>query len=99
MESGQTLRGAMFIDATYEGDLMARAGVSYHVGREANAKYGETINGVFFGDKHQFKVPVDPYVVAGRPRERSPARASTAATPARPARATAASRRITSGCA
>jgi len=66
-ESGQTLRGAMFIDATYEGDLMARAGVSYHVGREANAKYGETINGVFFGDKHQFKVPVDPYVVPGDP--------------------------------
>ena len=67
MESGQTLRGAMFIDATYEGDLMARAGVSYHVGREANAQYGETINGVFFGDKHQFKVPVDPYVVPGDP--------------------------------
>ena len=67
MESGQTFRGAMFIDATYEGDLMARAGVSYHVGREANAKYGETINGVFFGDKHQFKVPVDPYVVPGDP--------------------------------
>jgi hypothetical protein len=67
MESGQTIRGAMFIDATYEGDLMAKAGVSYHVGREANTKYGETINGVFFGDKHQFKVPVDPYVVPGDP--------------------------------
>ena len=67
MESGQTFRGTMFIDATYEGDLMAKAGVSYHVGREANAKYGETINGVFFGDKHQFKVPVDPYVVPGDP--------------------------------
>jgi hypothetical protein len=67
MESGLTLRGAMFIDASYEGDLMARAGVSYHVGREANATYGETVNGVFFGDKHQFKAPVDPYVVPGDP--------------------------------
>jgi hypothetical protein len=65
MESGLTIRGGMFIDATYEGDLMAKAGVSYHVGREGNATYGETINGIFFGDKHQFKVPVDPYVVAG----------------------------------
>ena len=36
----------MFIDASYEGDLMAKAGVSYHVGREANAHYGETLNGV-----------------------------------------------------
>ena len=67
MESGLALRATMFIDATYEGDLMAKAGVSYHVGREANDKYGETINGVFFGDKHQFRVSVDPYVVAGDP--------------------------------
>jgi hypothetical protein len=67
MESGLILDSATFIDATYEGDLMAGAGVSYHVGREANGKYGETINGVYFGDKHQFKVPVDPYVVAGDP--------------------------------
>src|SRR5690606_14992410 len=46
MESGRTLRGRMFIDATYEGDLLALAGVSYHVGREANSVYGETLNGV-----------------------------------------------------
>jgi hypothetical protein len=65
MESGLVLGGAMFVDASYEGDLMAKAGVAYHVGREANATYGETINGVFFGDKHQFKVPVDPYVIPG----------------------------------
>jgi hypothetical protein len=67
MESGLVLRGSMFIDAGYEGDLMAKAGVSYHIGRESNATYDETINGVFFGDKHQFKVPVDPYVVPGDP--------------------------------
>ena len=46
MESGRGFAGKMFIDATYEGDLMAEAGVSYHVGREANAVYGETLNGV-----------------------------------------------------
>ncbi len=39
MENGKVYRAAMFIDATYEGDLMAKAGVSYTVGREANAKY------------------------------------------------------------
>ncbi len=44
--SGKTYRGRMFLDATYEGDLMAAAGVSYHVGREANSVYGETLNGV-----------------------------------------------------
>jgi flavin-dependent dehydrogenase len=43
MESGQVYRGKMFIDATYEGDLMALAGVSYHVGREANSTYGESL--------------------------------------------------------
>ena len=46
MENGKVYRARMFIDATYEGDLMAKAGVSYTVGREANAQYGETLNGV-----------------------------------------------------
>src|SRR5262245_54945100 len=46
MESGKTFRGQMYVDATYEGDLMAKAGVSYTVGREANSQYGETLNGV-----------------------------------------------------
>jgi hypothetical protein len=48
---------------------MAKAGVSYHVGREANATYGETLNGVQVGHakSHQFKVPVDPYVRKGDP--------------------------------
>ena len=67
MESGREFSGKMFIDATYEGDLMAKAGVSYHVGREANATYGETLNGVQLGHakSHQFKVEVDPYVKKG----------------------------------
>ncbi len=69
MESGREFTGKMFIDATYEGDLMAKAGVSYHVGREANATYGETLNGVQVGHarSHQFKVNVDPYVKKGDP--------------------------------
>lgn len=45
MEDGSRYRAKVFIDATYEGDLLAEAGVSYHVGRESNATYGETING------------------------------------------------------
>ena len=69
MESGREFSGKVFIDATYEGDLMAKAGVSYHVGREANATYDEKINGVqTTGAKsHQFIVKVDPYVKAGDP--------------------------------
>src|SRR5690606_15970892 len=46
MENGTQYAGKMFIDATYEGDLMAAAGVSYAVGRESNREYGETLNGV-----------------------------------------------------
>jgi flavin-dependent dehydrogenase len=46
MEDGTVYRARMFIDATYEGDLMAKAGVSYTVGRESNGKYGETLNGI-----------------------------------------------------
>jgi len=62
MENGKVFRAKMFVDATYEGDLMAKAGISYTVGREANAKYRETLNGVRAQTpKHQFTVPVDPY--------------------------------------
>ncbi|MFM2097002.1 MAG: hypothetical protein RIS70_4126 [Planctomycetota bacterium] len=67
--SGSVFRGKQFIDATYEGDLMALAGVSYHVGREANAQYGETLNGVQTKNavKHQLMPGVDPYVTPGDP--------------------------------
>jgi len=68
MLSGQTFTGMMFIDATYEGDLMASAGVDYHVGREANSVYGETWNGVQTGvlhHAHYFKKNVDPYIIPG----------------------------------
>jgi hypothetical protein len=70
MESGRAFEGRMFIDATYEGDLMAKAGVKYHVGREANRVYGESINGVQAGHavSHQFTKQVDPYVKPGDPK-------------------------------
>lgn len=69
MESGREFVGKVFLDTTYEGDLMALAGVSFTVGREANATYGETLNGVQTKNAvhHQFVKPVDPYVVAGDP--------------------------------
>ena len=70
MESGRTLEASVFIDATYEGDLMAKAGVSYHVGREPNDKYGETINGLQMRGTvhHQFVKQVDPFVNRGDPK-------------------------------
>ncbi len=57
----------MFIDCSYEGDLMAKAGVSYTVGREANDAYNETYNGFQLRDKHQFPDGIDPYKVKGDP--------------------------------
>ena len=69
--TGNTYPGKMFIDATYEGDLMAAAGVPYHVGREANATYGEQHNGVQVGvlhHRHHFGAvgqPISPYRVPG----------------------------------
>ncbi len=65
---GKVYAAAMFIDATYEGDLLAKAGVSFTVGREANRLYGETLNGIRAETPHhQFTVPVDPYVRPGDP--------------------------------
>ncbi len=81
MENGNTYAAKMFIDATYEGDLMALAGVAYTVGREANEQYGETLNGVQAnrysvtlrgrvarnGRNHNFLESVDPYRIQGDP--------------------------------
>ena len=66
-EDGVEYCGKMFVDATYEGDLMAAAGVSYVVGRESTATYGETISGIQKRNAvfHQFEKGVDPYVKAG----------------------------------
>lgn len=73
--SDLTVNAKVFIDASYEGDLMARAGVRYAVGREGNAAYGETLNGALImalegapiDEGHQFEHALDPYVVAGDP--------------------------------
>jgi len=81
MENGQVYRGKMFIDATYEGDLMATAGVTYTYGRESNKEYGESLNGVQANKvsltlkgrvsrnaiHHNFIDGVDPYIVKGDP--------------------------------
>lgn len=81
MESGRTFKGRMFIDATYEGDLMAASGITYSLGRESNETYGESLNGVqpnkislslkngisINGRNHNFISGVDPYVVPGHP--------------------------------
>lgn len=72
--SGKTVAGKMFIDATYEGDLMAAAGVDFHVGREANSVYDEKWNGVQTGvlhHRHHFgvlKEKISPYRVPGDPK-------------------------------
>ena len=82
--SGNVFHGAMFIDATYEGDLMAAAGVDYHVGREANSVYGENWNGVQTGVYHHnhFFPPdgpkVDPYYAPGQPSSGTIPRVSNA---------------------
>jgi hypothetical protein len=66
MENGRTFKAKMYIDATYEGDLLAKTGCSHHVGREANVTYGETLNGIRAQTPHhQFTVPVDPYLKPG----------------------------------
>ena len=62
---GLRVEAKVFIDASYEGDLMARAGVAYHVGREDNSTYDETLNGIQVKLTHQFSHPVDPFVKSG----------------------------------
>lgn len=64
--SGKTFRGKVFIDATYEGDLMASAGVRYTVGREASNVYNEQWNGIqkyVFHHGHYFKSYISPYLI------------------------------------
>ena len=68
--NGSTFAGAAFIDATYEGDLMAAAGVSYRIGREGADEFGEEWAGVQKNARHHghhFPDGVDPYLVPGDP--------------------------------
>ena len=53
LENGDIIRARVFLDTTYEGDLMAKAGVSYTLEREGNAKYGESYNGIHYAEKYQ----------------------------------------------
>jgi hypothetical protein len=69
-ENGNAARAKIFIDTTYEGDLMARAGVEVVAGRESNAEFGEKLNGIQIGARsspHNFQWRVDPYVEPGNP--------------------------------
>jgi hypothetical protein len=74
MLGGRTFDGKMFVDATYEGDLLAAAAVSNHVGREANAVSGELHNGMQTGVLHYrhhygvLKEKISPFVVPGDPQ-------------------------------
>ena len=83
--SGKTFTGRVFIDATYEGDLMAAAGVQYHVGREGKSVYGEEWAGVQTGVLHHghhfgvLKEKISPYVMPGDPKSGILARISPAA--------------------
>ena len=72
METGETIQASMFVDATYEGDLLAAANVSYRVGREPASAYGESLAGqwqrVSWRDVYQFcRLPLSPYVKPGEP--------------------------------
>ena len=72
MNTGETVRAKIFVDTTYEGDLFAAAGVSYHVGREPSATYGESVGGQWqklsYLDVYQFcRLPISPYVVPDDP--------------------------------
>ncbi|MGN6627034.1 MAG: FAD-dependent oxidoreductase [Tepidisphaeraceae bacterium] len=65
---GLQVTAKVFLDCTYEGDLLAKAGVRYFVGREGNSTYGETLNGIQVLNFHQFApAEVDPYVIPGDP--------------------------------
>jgi len=62
LENGATYTARMFIDSSYEGDLLPLAGISYTWGRESRDAYGESLAGrIEHSDKHQFSVPVNPY--------------------------------------
>jgi hypothetical protein len=73
MDTGEKVQAKVFVDATYEGDLFAAAGVSYYVGREPSSTYDESVGGQWqtlsYRDVYQFcRLPISPYVVPGDPK-------------------------------
>jgi hypothetical protein len=72
MMTGETIDAEVFIDASYEGDLMAAAEVSYRVGREPRSAFGESLAGqwqtVSWRGVYQFcDLPISPYTTPGDP--------------------------------
>jgi len=68
MDSGREFAAKVFIDCSYEGDLMAKAGVSYVIGREPNSQYDESINGVQATEpSRRGPKPLDPFITPGDP--------------------------------
>ena len=69
MESGRRFSGKIFIDTTYEGDLMATTGITFRIGRESEHEYGETLNGnrPALAIHHQLMPGVDPWIIPGNP--------------------------------
>ncbi len=65
--TNQKIQAKVFLDCTYEGDLMAKSGVSYTIGRESSDQYGEYHNGLHISEFHQFADGIDPYVIPGKP--------------------------------
>ncbi len=67
-ENNLCFHAKIFIDCSYEGDLLYYSGISTIIGRESNSTYGETKNGIrTINNYRNFEVPVDPYVVPGQP--------------------------------
>ena len=63
-DDGRVFQASVFVDASYEGDLFARAGVDFTVGREAPSQYNESLNGRLRGDaknSNNFQAAVDPF--------------------------------------
>ena len=72
LETGETITAKMFVDGTYEGDLLAAANVSYTVGREPRSAYNESLAGqwqqVSWEGVYQFcGLPISPYIKPGDP--------------------------------
>jgi hypothetical protein len=73
LQTGETVQAKMFVDTTYEGDLLAAANVSYHVGREPSSTYNESLGGqwqeVSWKDTYQFcRLPISPFVEPDDPQ-------------------------------
>jgi hypothetical protein len=66
-EDGTEFTASVFIDAGYEGDVMAQSGITWVYGREGTAQYGETLAGVREKTPlHQFLVDVPAKDAGGR---------------------------------